>query len=630
MKKSLKLSAVLRGVLYLAIFALLFTAVNLLFTPSHAGVSEFGQVGAFYKEPRNTIDVIGLGSCNLYTSLSPVVMYEKTGITSYNICCADQEFSTSYYYLKDALKTQSPKVVVVEALFFLAENTKKREPYNRLALDYMPLSLNKLELMSELSVRESEWMKQYDPTTPDIPLTFAGYLFPILRFHARNDFNSEDLASPFALSQYSYLKGGTPWYNYTRNDGNFYDQVYNGNTLNEMTLKYIPMIKELCDSNGIEMIVVKSPNYLRWGRDDSYTKPVRDYCEELGIRFMDFQLPEYNNFDIWDYSDHTGRLNVYGMRKFSETLGSYLTENLGLKPTALSDKDRAAWDKCIDFYYKRAQEKGCDCYQGHIARVSSLDGALQVRWNVCDECESFSVYRREGQDGSYVLLTDSASGETYEDTGVVSGRGYTYYVVPNSGSLAGTKSPEVYAEYLDMPDNFTVRNVNGQILLSWDAVDDAERYVLQRRSGKSFAFEDLAVVTGTSFTDDSAVEGRVYYYRLLAESDDGKDSYQSMSEIVYELPRSTPEITEVAFEGGEAVISWQPLNNLSEIAVLRRGPGEEGFTCIAVIGGDETSFRDGNVLSGAEYYYVIAALDSYINFNITSEYSNTVSIRAAE
>ncbi len=621
--KNKKWTFVLRAVVYLLIFAVLFTLASFLFIPKRSGAGENSQIAGFYKEPKNTIDVLGLGSCNLYSSFSPVVLYEKYGITCYNFCCPDEELSTSYYFLKDALKTQDIKVVMVESLFFLAENTQKREYYNRLAMDYMPISFNKLGFMAELSKQESEWMKQYDPTTPDTLLTFAGYLFPILRYHSRNDLGRNDLKKLFKPGEYSYYKGGVPQYTYTRNDGNFFNTVFNGDKLTDAATEYIPKIKQLCDEKNIRMFVVKSPNYLRWGTDDAHTKLVRDYCDELGIPFVDFHLPEYNNFEIWDYGDHTGRLNVYGMRKFSETVGSYLTGKMGLEPSELSDKDRAAWDKCVEKYYETAAKKGCDIYQGHIAQLKSLDGALEVRWNVCDDCDDFGVYRK-AESGEFELLAESVRGETYEDTDVVSGKGYTYYVVPNEGVMKGKASPEAYAVYLDMPADLTVENENGSVRLTWTPVPEAKRYVLQRRIGAGFAFEDLAEVRDSSYVDDSAEEGSVYYYRLLAVCEENGKEYTSMSEIGSALPRSTPEITGIKTDGG-VTIRWAKLGSLNSIRVYRRAGNETEFSQIAVLDGSATSFTDKDTEIGVEYFYRIAAFDSYLDFTFLSEFSNTVS-----
>ena len=191
--KSKVLKEIIAGVAFLLVFTLLLSILTLVYYPKWKANTTHGQMAGFYREPKNSLDVILLGSCNMYTSFSPVLLYDEYGITSYGMTCPDEELSTSYYYLKDALKRQKPKVVVVEALFFTAPNDQKREKYNRFALDYMPLSLNKIQAAAALAGRESRFMQQYDETAADSLLTFMSYLFPLLRYHSRTDLSAEDL-----------------------------------------------------------------------------------------------------------------------------------------------------------------------------------------------------------------------------------------------------------------------------------------------------------------------------------------------------------------------------------------------------------------------------------------------------
>ena len=218
----------IRAIAFLLIFLMLLTIFTLIYLPKRdAEETEVGQVAGFYQEPKNTLDVLFLGSCNMYSSVSPVLIYEKYGITGYAFCCPDEEMSTSYYYLREALKTQDLKAVVVESLFLTETNNSRREHYNRFAFDYLPISMNKIALALETSARESEFMKKYDQTAPDKLLTFAGYMFPLLRYHARDDLSRNDLTYFLEDDLYNFYKGGFPQYTYTTNDNNFFNKVFN-------------------------------------------------------------------------------------------------------------------------------------------------------------------------------------------------------------------------------------------------------------------------------------------------------------------------------------------------------------------------------------------------------------------
>ncbi len=299
----------------------------------------------------------------------------------------------------------------------------------------------------------------------------------------------DDVRDPFVSRKYNYYKGGYPQYNYTTNDELFWDKVFNGPEINEVSLKYVPMIKRLCEENGIAMAIIKSPNYSRWGYDDKQTKIVRDYAAELGVPFIDFHLKENCNFEEWDYGYETGRLNVFGVKKLSETLGRYLSEDFGLQPTILSEKDKAAWDECVDWYYKKAEENGCSITEGRIAQICNRDSAIRLRWNLCRDSKTYSIYRAEGKENVFKLLTREAEGDFYLDEDVIPGKGYSYYVAPNEGELAGQSSQIAYYVYLDVPKNFHVEKNNGRMQLEWEKADGAASYSIQRRRANDFNFK---------------------------------------------------------------------------------------------------------------------------------------------
>ena len=71
-------------------------------------------VGCLSQE-KDTLDVIFLGSSHAYLGIQPMQLWEEYGIASYNLCSAEQPFWVSYYTIKEALKTQHPKVILLDA-----------------------------------------------------------------------------------------------------------------------------------------------------------------------------------------------------------------------------------------------------------------------------------------------------------------------------------------------------------------------------------------------------------------------------------------------------------------------------------------------------------------------------------
>ena len=71
----------------------------------------FASVSA---EKEHTIDLLVAGDSESYTSVSPMDLWDKTGIAAYDCGQPGQRIQETYYVLKTAFRTQSPKMVLLE------------------------------------------------------------------------------------------------------------------------------------------------------------------------------------------------------------------------------------------------------------------------------------------------------------------------------------------------------------------------------------------------------------------------------------------------------------------------------------------------------------------------------------
>jgi hypothetical protein len=82
------------------------------------------------------VDVLFLGSSQTAAGFNPQNLYDSFGIRSYNLGSNHQSLWASYYWLREALGRQSPKVVVLDCYELFLDN-RKDEGDARLALDDM-------------------------------------------------------------------------------------------------------------------------------------------------------------------------------------------------------------------------------------------------------------------------------------------------------------------------------------------------------------------------------------------------------------------------------------------------------------------------------------------------------------
>src|SRR5437870_3052083 len=79
----------------------------------------------FYQQKKNSIDLLFLGSSHCYRSFNPAIFDEKLGTNSFNMASPSQSPLTSYYVLKEVLKRQSPKIVILEVFWYTFDTTNQ-------------------------------------------------------------------------------------------------------------------------------------------------------------------------------------------------------------------------------------------------------------------------------------------------------------------------------------------------------------------------------------------------------------------------------------------------------------------------------------------------------------------------
>lgn len=71
-------------------------------------------IEAFHQLPENSVDVIVYGSSHAWRNVNVNAMYDNYGIGAYNYASNWQRWDTTWLFFHDSLRTQSPKVVLIE------------------------------------------------------------------------------------------------------------------------------------------------------------------------------------------------------------------------------------------------------------------------------------------------------------------------------------------------------------------------------------------------------------------------------------------------------------------------------------------------------------------------------------
>ena len=386
-----------------------------------------------------------------------------------------------------------------------------------------------------------------------------------------------------------------------------FPSIVNGTAIRETSREYFIKMRDLCEKEGIEFVLVKSPNNWRW--DDERTALIRDFAAEQGVDFVDMHT--YDDWLVSDYSQSTGRLNVFGMKKFTEHLCEFIQENYPYEPSVLSEAAKAQWEKDVVSLHATANKNEKTLDAGKIYQVVNTPTGISLTWNHADNASSYSVYRSDESATNFEKIA-TVTKCTFIDETAEPLTPYRYRIQPNDGSMAGIDSNERFFIFVEAPTAFTSECVDGAISLAWDAVEGADSYHLQRKGYTALNYESWDSTANTTYLNLKCTSGSHYSFRVRAVYKYNGDSFYSGGTIVSAMALPTPEIKSVDAESGSISVSWNKVKSAGGYEIYRLVEGEEEYTLCAAVGSSKTSYEDAGVTPGIQYSYkVVATKTSY-------------------
>jgi len=330
---------IIAAVCAILLAAILLFATHLLVMPKYIENPEGRLVGEYYSQVGDN-DVLFLGDCEVYESFVPAVLWEKYGISSYVRGSSQQLIWQSYYLLEEMMEKETPKAVVFN-VYAMKYGEPQNEAYNRMTLDGMKWSSSKVGAINA-SMTEDE--------------SFVDYVFPILRFHSRiSQLTADDfkyfLGAPDVSDSGYLMQTAVRPMTTTRTGDDLFD--YN---LPSVCFEYLDKMRELCEKNGAELILIKAPtNHWKFWWYDEWDKQISDYADESGLDYINF-IPLCEEIGIdWfqDTYDEGIHLNVSGAEKLTDYFGKMLSEKYAVPDRRGESELSSAWQTRVDKYYER-------------------------------------------------------------------------------------------------------------------------------------------------------------------------------------------------------------------------------------------------------------------------------------
>lgn len=333
-----------KAIVFIGIVLAILISLQVFFIPFFG--KDTNQAKSYYDMPNNSIDVLIVGGSMTRVSISPLLIYDKTGIAAYNRGSARQLPEISYLNVKEAFKKHDIKLVISNTSTLVNKTGADRdEPFIRRGMDYHKFSLDKLMIANGL-VRQSEWQ------------SLGTYILPIFRYHDNWMSMKETYNTKKKNSAYDYMHGQYPVYKHLYLE----THTLKGTETKPFKLvdrakKYQAKIAELCKENDCQMLFLEMPDN-RW--TTAKHNAVQEFADELGVKFIDFNYGDLiKKCNIsWQTDFYEGHhLNVKGSIKANDFICSELTNTFGLKPSNVSDETKRQFEKDLKKFRKDIRTK---------------------------------------------------------------------------------------------------------------------------------------------------------------------------------------------------------------------------------------------------------------------------------
>lgn len=340
-------------------------------------IQQYDSFKLFYELDKDTVDVLAIGCSSLYQSINPHILYDEYGISSFTLGQGGLLTNYDYYYLVEALKTQSPQVLILDTVGL---RVNKEIPQN-IAMNFtsgLKLSKNKIDLFwNEIPIEQ--WKE---------------LLLKYPMYHSRyNELSSADFLPWRGEKAHQYDKGEIiAW---TTDEADF-EYTLDANAVKtkreptEETINYLLKILDLAQKNNIEVVLYAAP-YAISEEEQELQVWVKEFAIENGILYIDgnvqreeigVQIPQ----DILQDGYH---LNHEGNKKVSKYIGEFLINNFDL-PDRRNDDQYYSWQMGAECYKETNRNfvlKSIVSFQKYLDKVFENDNytVVIIKVGECDD-----------------------------------------------------------------------------------------------------------------------------------------------------------------------------------------------------------------------------------------------------
>ena len=248
---------------------------------------------------------------------------------------------------------------------------------------------------------------------------------------------------------------------------------------------------------------------------------------------------------------------------------------------------------------------------------------FMLNWTASPTALAYNVYRSTTSGGKTVLSAGNVI-TAYLDTSIVSGTTYFYQVTALNGAGESSKSAEVSTSTVvpGTPTNLTATAGNNQVVLAWTASSGASTYTIYRGTTSGGETSLHTNVGTTSYTDATAINGTLYYYKVTAVNSSGESGKSNEVSATPSLSILAAPTNLAATAGNNQVsLNWTGSIGATSYNIYRGATS--GSEVSLHTGVSTTSYTDATAINGTLYYYEVTAVNSSGESGKSNEVSAT-------
>ena len=370
------------------LFITLYIVVHLTYI-MRGSIDASSLITGIYELEEDSVDVVIVGASGVYDYYKPLLGYEETGITAYDLAGGGMACDTYEALIREILKSQSPSVIVVDLRTFLS--TFRKDEFDkdvRVGLDTIDMGINHFR-----GIHDFLSINNIQPA--------AEYYLPIIQYHNNIDGlkepenwnfvdNRKENSNQVGVSHTIVHPFEKPQFE-TNDKGGF----------SEESLKSIDKICNLCSKKDIDLLFICTPLAEYKMDEKAQCNYFDEYVKAKGYSFIDFNdCVEEMGLDYdKDFAD-LNHVNTIGAIKFTNFFSHFLVDNYGLIDHR-NDEKYNIWNIQAQEYDEQLMVAANEV-ESNIKKIRELSDLGIYMRNVTDTYEWLELSKESGFTVIYV------------------------------------------------------------------------------------------------------------------------------------------------------------------------------------------------------------------------------------